>query len=174
MTLIVTPGDPNADSYVSLADCLTYATNHGLAFEGGAGVASAGLTGEQALRRATAWIDGTYRYRFAGLRVGLRAQALEWPRYDVADLLGNYVDFTTIPIEVVKATSEAACREYAAPGTLSPDLDRGGQVKSLKAGPVQIVYGANATALPLFVAIEGILGALLSQTNSFTSSGMRA
>lgn len=173
MTLIVTPGDPNADSYVSLADCLTYATNHGLPFEGGSGVTANGLTGEQALRRATAWIDGTYRYRFAGIRVNVRLQAREWPRYDVVDPWGNYVDYLTIPVEVIQATCEAASREYASPGTLSPDLDRGGQIRKLKAGSVEIDYGNNATALTLFGTIDGILGSLLAASNPYTSSAAR-
>jgi hypothetical protein len=171
-TLITTPGATNANSYVAVADCLTYAENMGLLFDGVSGATST-ISGGTALLRATQWLDGTYRLRFMGLKVGLRLQPLEWPRYSVVDTFGQYVDYTTIPIEITTATCEAAIREYTAPGTLAPDLDRGGQVKSLKAGSVDIVYGANATPLPLFTIIDNILGSLLATAHPLYSSSVR-
>lgn len=166
------PGAVNCNSYVAVVDCLAYANNMGLLFDGVAGATSA-ISGGTALLRATAWIDGTYRLRFMGLRVGLRAQPLEWPRYSVSDTFGNYVDQTTIPVEIVKATCEAACREYAEPGVLAPDLDRGGLIKKLKAGPVEVDYGANAGALTVFTIIDNILSSLLTPANPMYSAATR-
>lgn len=171
-TIIVTPGALNANSYADVATCLAYANNMGLLFDGISG-ATSDISGGTALLRATAWIDGTYRLRFMGLRVGLRAQPLEWPRYSVSDIFGQFVDNTTIPVEIVKATCEAACREFAEPGVLAPDLDRGGLIKKLKAGSVEVDYGANATALTLFTVIDNILGSLITSATPYYSAATR-
>ncbi|TGU44639.1 hypothetical protein EN788_22245 [Mesorhizobium sp. M2D.F.Ca.ET.145.01.1.1] len=174
MTLVVETGAglANAESYVSVADCVTYAANRALTFPGTDVPAS-----EASLRRATAYIDNTYRTRFTGYRTHRRAQALEWPRVgayvyipnnssDMAYSSGydpayDYIQQDQIPIEIINATCEAAIRELASPGTLAPDLDRGNAVKLLKAGSVEIEYGANASATTTFQQIDLALSGLL-------------
>jgi len=45
----------------------------------------------------------------------------------------------------------------AEPGSLSPDLDRGGAIKTLKAGSVEIDYAESAPVSTTFTAIDGLL-----------------
>jgi hypothetical protein len=79
MALIIEDGTGvlNADSYVSASRAQAFASSLGLAWPENVTAA------EQALRRATRFIDASYRGRFLGVRVKGRAQALEWPRSGV-------------------------------------------------------------------------------------------
>jgi hypothetical protein len=149
MALNTTPSAPDADSYVSVEDCAAYAAKKGLAFP-----ASPIEPAEQALRRATAWLDSTYRIRFPGAATDVW-QALEWPRAGVV-YRGQDFDETVIPQQIKDATCEAAVREMAEPGSLSPDLDRGGAIKTLKAGSVEIDYAESAPVSTTFTAIDGL------------------
>lgn len=102
MALIVESGAglPDADSYVSVADCANYATKHGLNF-------TADETAKEArLRRATQYIDA--QYVFKG-EEQTDTQALAWPR-TVA---------TGVPREIVAACCELACKQ----GDLWQDVD---------------------------------------------------
>jgi len=164
MTLIVTPGDQSADSYVSVEDCAAYAVKKGLPFS-----SSPIEPAEQALRRATAWLDNTYRIRFPGAASDVW-QSLEWPRAGVT-YRGQPFDDDVIPQQIKDACCEAAVREMAEPGSLSPDLERGGAVKRLKAGSVEVEYADNAELTTTFTTIDVLLsGLLLSARGKTTSS----
>lgn len=197
MSLIVEDGTglSGAESYVSVADCVTYATNHGLTFPGTDATAS-----EAALRRATAAIDNRYRLRFTGYRTHRRAQALEWPRTgayyytpQAGDMpfgqLGGYgygygygyglyeydqITSSQIPVEIVHATCEAAVREFANPGCLAPDLKRGNAIQSLKAGSVSIQYQGNAPTQTVYHAIHQALSALITPDSTTAGHAARA
>jgi len=171
VTLVVETGAglANSNSYVTAAQLETYCDDRAITLATG--------DEEAALILATAWIDATYRTRFTGYRTNRRAQALEWPRVgayvyipnnasDMAyaggyDPAYDYIAQDVIPIEIMNALCEAAIRELAVPGTLAPDLDRGGSVKMLKAGSVEIQYGASASALTTWTAIDLALSGLL-------------
>jgi hypothetical protein len=159
MALVLEDGSglSTANAYVSLNDCAAYCVDHGLTF-----VTSPSSLGEQAIIRATAAIDATYRGRFPGYKANLREQALEWPRQLAYDVEDNLIDGNEVPIEVVNATCEAAVRELESPGSVLPDLERGGSVKRLKAGSVEIEYGANASPQTTFQLINGILSGILT------------
>ena len=120
MPLIVTPGAADADSYVTVAAADAYHLAQGR-------TAWAGTTAikEEALRRATLWIDGRYKPRWPGARAYRRAQALDWPRVDALDNDGSYINAATIPPEIIAATCEAALRELVTPNSLSPDVTTG-------------------------------------------------
>lgn len=149
-------GAGTSDAYVSVADCATYATARGLTFP-----TSPAGPAEAAIIRATAAIDAMYRARFSGQRLNGRAQALEWPRKYASDAEGNPIAEDEIPQEIINATCEAAVRELATPNSMLPDLERGGGIRSLKAGSVAIEYAGNASARTTFTAIDGILSGLL-------------
>lgn len=186
MSLIVETGAglANAESYAAVSDVVTYASNRNFTFPGTDVPASEG-----ALRRATAWIDSTFRTRFTGYRTLRRAQALEWPRVgayvyipnnasDMAyaggyDPAYDYIGQNVIPIEIINATCEAAIREFASPGALAPDLERGGAIKLLKAGSVEIEYGGSASALTTWTAINNTLSGLLRSTSSTSFRAVR-
>lgn len=91
-----------------------------------------------ALRRGQDYIASTYNGRWAGV----------WTNDDA-------------PEAVQFAIIEAARRELVEPGSMAPDLDRGGEVKSLKAGSVSIEYKDSAPAVTAFPVIEGLLSGLL-------------
>lgn len=175
MSLVAEDGTglASAESYVSVADCAAYAVAHGLTFP-----ASPADVAEAALRRATAYID-TYRSRFPGYRTKRRAQGLEWPRTGAyADLPQDaddhspyrgaiynpgydYIPSDQVPVEIIRATCEAAARELASPGAMQPDLERGGAIQELQAGSVRVVYAANAINGTTMQVIDGLLAPLL-------------
>ena len=163
MTIDVSTGTATSESYVSVADAEAYAADHGLAFSGEV------ADQEAALRRATSWVDATYRGKFPGQRVNGRSQALEWPRSYAKDAAGNDVDSATIPAEIQSATIEAAVRELATPSSLSPDVVPG-QIKTLTAVE-GIQWEANPSGVgadgqkPVLTVIDGILSGLLSSGN---------
>jgi hypothetical protein len=169
VTLIVEDGTAKADaeSYVPVATFKTYATAHGLAY--------ASYTDPQieaALRRGTSYID-TFRNRFYGYRLKLREQALEWPRAGAQDADGIYIGPNEIPVEIIEATNLAAYREMVTPGTLEPDLKRGGAIKSVSAGDVSVEWFGNASALTIFTAIDKALARLLMPSNMYSGRAVR-
>lgn len=159
--LIVEDGSglANAESYVSVSDCAAYATARGLTFP-----ATPEDKAEAALRRATTWLDGTYRGSFPGRRKKGRSQALEWPRIEAEDVSGNPIADSEIPEEIIAATCEAAVRELAAPGALNPDVTPGKIKKRAKVGDIEVEYAIGAGTvgeqLPVMSVIDGILGTL--------------
>jgi hypothetical protein len=128
---------------------------------------------EAAIRIATSWIDATYRGRFPGRRLNGREQALEWPRSGATDTNGEEVASDEVPQEIVNAVCEAAIREFAKPGTLAPDLKRGGAIKSVKAGSVQVDYMAGASAETTFKAIDQALSSLLPARSAYSVLAVR-
>lgn len=171
MTLVVETGAglANADSYVSTDNCAAYATDRGLIFA----VAGSDLAlAEQALRRATVWLDATYRDRYLGWRKLFRAQALEWPRTGALDnsTIPQVIQPDEVPVEIVRACCEAAVYEKANPGGLSPTVIASEIVQSLQAGSVRVDYGVtgrygksvNASDfIPVMNTIDNILVTLI-------------
>ncbi len=164
MALIITPGASDADAYVSLADANAYAVARGLPFPI-VGVAEA--PAEQAIRRATSWLDGTFLLRFPGAPA-TSDQALEWPRSGVM-FRGAELPDDAIPPQIVRATIEAAVRELAKPGSLSPDLKRGGKIKEVGAGSARVVFADGAPSETVYQSVEGILASLLGARRGNTS-----
>ena len=154
-------GKSNAESYSSVADCTAYAVARGLSFS-----ASPEEDAEAALRRATAWLDGTYRARFTGQRSNGRDQALQWPRTDATDAEGNDIASDEIPVEIVQATCEAAVRELATPGALSPDVVPGQVIASAAVtGAVSVTYAGGGLGVDgqrtVATVIDDILSSLI-------------
>ena len=157
MTLTVTAGSADADSYVSLADAKSFWDDVGFAYGDYSDTQI-----EQALRRATRWLDGRYRRSFPGERTNGRTQALEWPRSSVVDVDGNAVASDAIPREIADATAEAAKREVAGT-TLSPDVTLADAVKRERVGPLETEYAgipSVSAQRPTILAVEEILSAL--------------
>lgn len=156
MTIVVEDGTGLADanSYVSEDEADTYADDRGIT-----AWTDSTADKEAALVRATTTLDATYRTRFTGSKLNGRAQALEWPRINAYDWLGNLLDDDEVPIEVRDATVELAIRELADPGSTMPDLDRA--VRSLAAGSVRIEYAANARETTTFSIVGAIMSSLI-------------
>lgn len=117
---------------------------------------------DEALLRASEYIDARFRARFPGRKLGGRAQVREWPRSGAFDADGDPI--IGVPDEIKAATIEAAIREEREPGSLSPDVVPGKIVRSASVdGAVSVTY-ADATAsgmVPMLSAVEGLLSAIL-------------
>lgn len=156
--LTSTPGAIDADSYVDLDEFRAYCGNVGHDLDG-----KTDQELEQALRRATVWLDSTYGLRFIGEPATVE-QSLEWPRKN-AVWRGSTLPSDTIPRQIRNATSEAAWREATTPGSLAPDYDGSKQVKRLreKVGDLEeeTEYADSASskeaATPVFSVIDGML-----------------
>lgn len=159
MALIVETGTGSAtsESYQSVADWKTWATARGHSY-----VAYSDTLIENALRRATSWLDARYQASFPGTRTNARSQALAWPRDGAADVEGNSIASDEIPGELVLATNEATLRELADSGSLAPDIKAGGGVASrVKAGSVEVEFANTGTTTASFPAIDQALATLL-------------
>lgn len=154
MALITTLGDPDADSYVDLDDVKTYYSKVGYDLEG-----KTDTDLEQALRRGTTWLDGTYGQRFIGEPATVE-QALEWPRKN-AVWRGSLLPSDVVPQRVKNALCEAAWRELTAPGSLSPDYVPAEAIKQEVVGPISTTYqdtnGGASDVLPVLSIVDGIL-----------------
>lgn len=164
MALDTTIGGPSSEAYASIETIHAYAVKVGASFpitgSDGPSTEAAIAAAEAAARRATAAIDGAYGSRFIGVPAST-SQALEWPRKD-AWYRGEELPDDTIPQKIVEATAEAAIRELAEPGVMSPDLDRGGRVKSESVdGAIAITYMDGAPAETTFTVIDGKLRGLI-------------
>ncbi len=179
-------GIANSTSYISEETLDEYADDRGVTLTASDNV-------EAALVRATSYID-SYRARFPGYRTFGRAQGLEWPRmsayyptsssgingdyygygYGYSPQVVDYIAPNVIPIEIIRATCEAAIRELAKPNTLMPDnvvdATGGGAIKKITAGGTSKEYAvgvlATRSSVP-FPVIDDILSVLLLTTGSF-------
>ena len=111
---------------------------------------------EQAIARATAYMEQAYRGRWSGTRL-LRAQALSWPRYGVS-VDGYAVASDVVPTEVVNACIDLAFK--AAAGDLNADT--GPQVIRKKVGPLETEYNPNGPRSTQYRAIDMALAPYLS------------
>lgn len=106
---------------------------------------------EQALRKATQFIEGLYRQRWKGSR-STRDQALSWPRYGA--IVGGWdVRSTVVPTEVANATADLAVKALSA--ELAPDLERA--VIREKVGPLETEYSEYSSDVKRFRAAEMML-----------------
>lgn len=145
-------GKANADSYISVADADAYFAARGITLW----ATLQEIEKEQALRRATDFMERRYGAQWTGQRLTL-SQALSWPRTGVV-YQGWLLPSDTVPMQVVKACAELGFR--AAGGELDPDL--GAQVKSEAVGPIAVTYADGARQQVKFQAIDAMLGSLVT------------
>lgn len=160
MSLTVEDGSglSNAESFVSVADATAY---HELRGNAAWAALASDTVREQALRRATDYMEAAYRLKWAGSRVSVD-QALSWPRYEVPmHDAGSYYDSDAIPVAVANACAELALR--AATAELAPDVGR--VKKRVKVDVIETEY-ADGPAHTRFRAVDLMLEPF------FGSSGM--
>lgn len=143
-------GKANAESFVSVAEALTYHAARGNT--AWAALASDALR-EQALRRATDYMQQVYRSRWQGSRVS-SAQRLEWPRDGVTKRANypyhDYYANNIVPEEVRNVCAELALK--AATASLAPDLDRA--KSSVTVGPLSVTYDPASPEAKRYRAVE--------------------
>lgn len=93
-----------------------------------------------ALIVASEWLDARYRKRFPGLRIGGRAQEREWPRQGAFDVHGAIIGIE-VPIEIERATYEAAALVGTTPGILSANWTPNKYKSVSVSGAVSVTYG---------------------------------
>lgn len=153
MALVVETGtgSATAESYASVSQADTRLAAHGNTLWATMSEAER----EQALRRATTFMEQAFRQRWRGTRL-TRVQALSWPRYGVC-VDGFDVPSTTVPGEVVNACIDLAFK--AAGGDLAPDTAR--VAIREKVGPLETEYSPYSAQQPGYVAIERTLAPML-------------
>lgn len=146
MALVVETGEglSSAESFISVADADTRQ-----AALGQTNWATLTTTEkEQALRRATQYMEQAYRGRWKGTKL-LKAQALQWPRYG-AIVDGWDVDSNLVPQDVADACSDLALK--AAAGDLNADITRA--VIREKVGPLETEYGEHSSQATRYRSID--------------------
>ena len=161
--LIVEDGSivADANSYVTYDYVISY---HSL--RGNSAWAAGSDTDQQyAIIRATQAVDSIYKDKWKGTPTEYGTQELEWPRQDV-EVNGTEIDDDLIPAALKKAVCEAALRELASANSMTPDLDRGGEIKRVKADTVEVEYMDGANSTTTFTAIDGLLADLVTGTSA--------
>lgn len=145
MALIVEDGTglTNAESYVSVADCGTYCTAHGLTAWTGTDAAK-----EVALRNAAQYLDSNYTFKAEKTYVD---QSLEFPRY--------FWDWDDPAMNRLRA----ACCELAVKalsGSLYADVSAQQTIK-VKVGPIEKTMEPSASGQIRYKQVDSLLKPLL-------------
>lgn len=159
-TLVVEDGTgiATADSYISSADAVTY-----LGTRGDTTFAALDQTAQDnALRVATDFMLGEYRFKWAGYRFNT-VQSLDWPRIYVpitdAALMGFgqgyplYYDYNIVPLPVAQACADLALKSLTTP--LDPDIEQGQTM--VKVGPISVSYDKFSNRAVFYRAVYGKL-----------------
>lgn len=120
---------------------------------------------------ATEWLDAAFREDFQGLKVAPTTQEREWPRTNVVDYYGYAVSSLTVPVQVERATYEAALRELRSADSLNADAKPKPYKSVSIEGAISVVYGsqdADMLALQMPV-VRQILSSLVFETGGPSS-----
>lgn len=152
MPLIVEDGTglATADSYLSEAAADAYFSDHGSPAKWTAATAP---DKDAALRYAATYLNA---YVWVG-SVFNRIQALAWPRNGAYDAEGRILD-TGVPQRVKDAQCELALAHLSK--SISAPLSRGGRIKAVKAGSVEVQYADGAPGVPTYPGVEDLLRGL--------------
>lgn len=161
--LIVEDGSivADANSYITYDYALSYHALRG----NSAWAAASDADRQYAIIRATQAIDSIYKSKWKGSPTEYGTQELEWPRQNVI-VNGAELDDDLIPAAIKKAVCEAALRELASANSMTPDLERGGEIKRVKADVVEVEYMEGANSTTTFTAIDGLLADLVTGTSA--------
>lgn len=159
MPLVIEDGTglPNASSYVSAAETLSYAEARGAIVSDDTEVL------EAALVKALDYLEAQ-RARYQGSKTNPGVQALQWPRVNVILDCDYALPSNVIPVELKRAQMQAAL-EVLAGRDLMPSSD-GRVVKKEKVDVIETEYmtsndlGPGATTGPSFPALDALLEAL--------------
>jgi len=170
MVLIAETGEglAAAESYATVAEFKAYAGKVGYDLTG-----KTDTQIEQALRRATTWIDARYGPLFQG-QWATATQRLEWPRSGVVYRC-NEIAPDEIPERLKDALCEAAWRELTDPSSLSPDAG-GGQIKRDRVGDTETEFRASSSgSQPIVFIVHDLLSGLTKgRASAYVGRAVRA
>lgn len=161
MALVVETGQglATAESYVSVAA----ASARHVAFGNDTWATITNAQMEEALRRATAYMEQAYRARWTGNRT-VYLQALSWPRWNVV-VDGFPIPVNTVPAEVANACADLALK--AAAGDLALDLTRG--VVREKVGSLETEYDRASPQAVRYRSIDMALAPYLNGSSAMAT-----
>lgn len=152
-------GLSNSNSYSSVAAADSYFADRGVT----AWAALTTTAKEQALIKATDYLEQTYRESWKGFRV-TSSQALSWPRSEVI------VDTFPVPANIVPAPIIKACAEMAIRASEGEDLiaDLGQQIIKEKVDVIETTYAEFGSLSARYPAVNRLV---LPYLYSSTSDG---
>lgn len=157
-------GKANAESLITVADADTYFTGRGIT-----NWATLSTTEkEQALRRATDYMEQVYGLKWKGART-TDTQALSWPRYDVC-ANGFDVASDVVPVVVQRGCAELALK--AAAGELAPDVGR--LTKRETVDVITVEYETGAAPYTRYRAVDNMLAPYLESVGGGSVKAYRA
>jgi len=131
---------------------------------------------ETALLIASEWLDNIYRNMWSGEKFAQREQIRDWPRSNAFDFNKDPVDYKTVPVEVERATYEAALRQALNPGSLSVDWTPNRYNRVAVDGAITVQYRNFIQASEVqtrYAIIDQILSVLISGRGNVSElSGM--
>lgn len=157
-------GKASAESLITVADADTYFTGRGITNWATLSTAEK----EQALRRATDYMEQVYGQKWKGARM-TDTQALSWPRYDVC-ANGFDVGSDVVPVAVQRACAELALK--AAAGALAPDVGR--LAKREKVDVLEVEYESGAVPYVRYRAVDNLLAPYLDGVGGGSVKAYRA
>lgn len=165
MALVVEDGTGliNAEAYISVADADTYHINYTGSSSWTTSTPTTAVK-ERTLRRAALALDGENVLRWKGHRQS-KGQALDWPRNNVKDSSGFFIDSNVIPEDLRRANAELALREITDSDGILPDIDENGRIKreKIKVGPIEsdVEFLGGARPSTLYTAVKVLLRDLI-------------
>jgi hypothetical protein len=164
MSLITDIGSTAAESLCDVATALTYHADRG----NSTWATITTTQQEQALRRASDYLEAVYSQRWQGLRVN-NVQALSWPRVGVT-VNDYYVLADIVPIAVINACAELALK--AAGGELLSDTTQQ-KIRTKVDGLLEVEYDKYSPKSPKFLMIESMLRPYLCDTSGIVHRLLR-
>lgn len=158
MSLITETGAglPNAESYCDVATALDYHAARG----NSTWSALTTTQQEQALRKATDYMEQVYINQWQGLRIS-SAQALSWPRTGAIGK-GYAVLANIVPVPVIRACAELALR--ASTSDLLPDTTQ--QKTRTRVDAIEVEYNPHSSQLPRYTLVDSMLRPYLMCSSS--------
>jgi hypothetical protein len=148
-------GLQNSNSYASVAAADDYVAERGIA--GWSGLDTSAK--QQALIKATDYLEATYRDAWKGDRV-TQTQALSWPR--ISAYVDRFLlDSNIVPQPVIKACIEMALRAAAGETLIA---DQGQRVKREKVDVIEIEYQDYSDPAQRYPFVNKMLAAYLKSS----------
>ena len=166
MTFVVENGEglPNSNAFISVAYAKMYWSDRGRDLAATYDDAEI----QAAIVRATQYLSESFRYKGYPKKPRNATggqQALEFPRVDLFDQEGYWVDSNSIPPEIMEATAEVMWQELVNPFSMSPTYEYQSRVKSEKIGPIAIEYDVTyktaESARPVVLLVRDLIGQFL-------------
>lgn len=149
-------GLQNSNSYASVAAADDYVAERGMA--GWSGLDTSAK--QQALIKATDYLEATYRDAWKGDRV-TQTQALSWPR--ISAYVDRFLlDSNIVPLPVIKACVEMAVRSASGEVLIA---DQGQRVKREKVDVIEIEYQDYSDPTQRYPFVNRMLTAYLKSAS---------